>query len=200
MQGSAKAWLLFPCSLFGGPTDWIQHFPSCTFSALSFYRGDHPQVYLWRYQGTIAILKHAWLRHTVHLSLLIMKPFQTFQPGLFQCTPANLMAPIALCSWCYHLSHAGCVSVLLCLPCEQKLGASTIGIWVIFLFSPYPVHSSYSVKSYWMIHQIILENINYFFRHCFCLTNNYLSLSPWMSICYFKVLFVGLQPCPQYVK
>lgn len=94
-------------------------------------------------KALLAILKHKEeaivVQHIAHLShLLTMKSFQTLQSGHFLCTPSNLMAPTALCSWCYHGSHVGCLFVLLCLSCEQKLGTQTIGISVVFIWSPLP--------------------------------------------------------------
>lgn len=94
-------------------------------------------------KAPFAILKHKeeaiMVQHIAHLSrLLTMKSFQTLQSGHFHCTPAHLMASIALCSWCYYVSYVGCLLVLLCLPCEQKLEAQTIGISVVFIWSPLP--------------------------------------------------------------
>ena len=42
----------------------------------------------------------------------------------------------------YHLIHAGCLPVQLCLPCGQKVGVGPTCILVIFVSSPYPAHSS----------------------------------------------------------
>ena len=42
----------------------------------------------------------------------------------------------------YHLIHAGCLPVQLCLPRGQKVGAGPSRILVIFVSSPYPAHSS----------------------------------------------------------
>lgn len=71
----------------------------------------------------------------------MMNPFQTLSLDPSIVFQASLMAPVALCLWCSHLIHAGCLPVQHCLPCKQKLGAGPTSISVIFVSSPCPAQA-----------------------------------------------------------
>lgn len=111
--------------------------------------GTIPKYAFGEAKAPFAILKHKeeaiMAQHRAHLSRLLTL---TLQSGHSHGTPAHLRASVALCSWCYYVSYVGCLLVLLCLPCEQKLEAQTIGLSVVFIWSP--LHKGCSVNVHWM--------------------------------------------------
>ena len=186
----AKAWLA-PLLTLGVPLPEF-NFSLCspTLPTLSLLqRGASPSTSLEgaRHPSVSYMQRqHAWSSHIAHLSpqwWILSRPFSLDPSIVFR---ASLMAPVALCLWCYHLIHAGCLPVQHCLPCKQKLGAGPTGISVIFVSSPYPAHAGV----YWMTPQANIREYKWSFQTLFCLINQLLFIES--LVFNFLKIFIGV--------
>ena len=81
----------------------------------------------------------------------------------------------------YHLIHAGCLPVQLSALWAESGSRTYLYISYLCVFS---LPSTFKCLLNDSSNKQILKNINDLFRQSFCLINQFLSLSHWLSICF----------------